>query len=126
MATRATSFRELPCECLMKRISENFVGIAAGVLIGGAGALVHNLSIGWFPAGLVLALLGAISASKILGMRFGRRGIRIWFLLGWSALALRGSTFGNGEELLIMANGPGNTFLAVGFLLVLVSIWSRL
>lgn len=110
----------------MRRIVENFVGIATGALIGGAGVLVHNISIGWFPGGLLVALLGAMSASKILGVRFGRRGIRIWFLLGWSAIALRGATFGNGEELLIMANGSGDTFLAVGFLLVLVSIWSRI
>lgn len=110
----------------MRRIVENFIGIATGTLIGIAGVLVQNVSIGWFPGGLIIALLGAMSTSTLLGARFGRRGVRIWFLLGWSAVALRGATFGNGDELLIMANGPGDTFLAVGFLLVLVSIWSRI
>ncbi len=110
----------------MRRVPENLFGLAAGVLIGGCGVLVHNFSLGWFPLGLLVGLLGGFSASKVLGVRFGRRSIRFWFLLGWSAATLRAATFGNGEELLVMSNGTGNTFLALGFLLMVASIGSRL
>jgi hypothetical protein len=110
----------------MKRTLENLFGIAAGIVIGALGVLIHNFTFGFFPFGLAIALLGGFSASKILGERYGRRGIRFWFLVGWTLVTVRGATFGNGDELLIMSNGAGNTFLALGFLLMLVSIWSRL
>ncbi len=110
----------------MKRALENIFGIAVGVFVGGFGVLVHNFALGSFPVGLVIGLIGGFSASKILGERFGRRAIRFWFLVGWTLVTLRGASFGNGDELLIMSNGSGNTFLALGFLLMLVSIWSRL
>ena len=110
----------------MRRFSENLIGIAVGILVGGCGVLVHNFYLGRFPLGLLIALLGSFSASAIMGVRFGRRSIRFWFVLGWIAVTLRGATFGNGDELLVMSNGAGNTLLALGFLLMLASIWSRL
>lgn len=110
----------------MKRIFENFTGLASGVIIGTLGVVVHNFSIGWFPLGLILALLGSVAANRILGIHWGRRGVRFWFLLGWSLIALRGGVFGNSDELLIMANGAGDAYLGLGFILVLVSIWARI
>lgn len=110
----------------MKRFTENVLAIVFGIFISGLGVLIHNYRIGWFPAGLIVALLGTYSASRIIGARYGRRGARFWFLVGWTAIALRGASFGNGDELLIMANGPGNAFLGLGFLLVVLSIGTRL
>ena len=110
----------------MKRFLENILALASGVICGLLGVLIHNLTWSWFPYGLVIALLGGAAATKMLGARFGRRGVRFWFLFGWIAIVLRGSIFGNGDELLVMANGTGNAFLALGFLLMAASIWSRL
>jgi hypothetical protein len=104
----------------------NLLATLAGVIIGGLGTLVHNFSLGWFPLGVLVALMGSFAASKALGMYFGRRDVRIFFLLGWTLIVLRASIFGNSDELLIMANGTGNTYLGLGFLLVVLGIWSRI
>ena len=110
----------------MRRILENLIAIIAGVIIGALGTVVHNFSLGWFPLGVIVALLGSYAASKALGIRFGRRAVRIWFLIGWTLIVLRASIFGNSDELLIMANGPGNAYLGLGFLVVVITIWTRL
>lgn len=110
----------------MRLIFENLIAIIAGVIIGGLGTVVHNFSLGWFPLGVIVALLGSYAASKALGIRFGRRAVRIWFLIGWTLIVLRASIFGNSDELLIMANGPGNAYLGLGFLVVVITIWTRL
>lgn len=110
----------------MRRAIENFSALLVGVVIGTLGVVVHNFFIGWFPVGLLAALFGSVAASAVLGIRSGRRGVRFWFLLGWLLITLRAALFGNSDELLIMANGAGNTYLGLGFLLVLVSIWTRL
>lgn len=110
----------------MRRSLENLFAIIAGAIIGGLGTVVHNFSLGWFPLGVLVALLGSFAASKVVGIRTGRRAIRIWFLLGWTLIVLRASIFGNSDELLIMANGAGNAYLGLGFLLVVIAIWTRL
>lgn len=110
----------------MRRLFENLFAIAAGVIIAVFGTVIHNYSIGWFPFGVMVAVLASASASILLGIRCGRRGVRFWFLVGWIAIVLRAATFGNSDELLIMANGPGNGYLGLGFLVVLLSIWARI
>jgi hypothetical protein len=110
----------------MRRTFENILAIISGVIIGGLGTVVHNFSLGWFPFGVLVALSGSFTASKALGIRFGRKAVRIWFLIGWTLIVLRASIFGNSDELLIMANGTGNTYLGLGFLLVVIAIWTRL
>lgn len=109
----------------MRRVLENLTGLVSGVVIGTFGVVIHNFSVGWFPLGLIIALLGSASANSALGIYWGRRGVRFWFLLGWTLIALRGGVFGNSDELLIMANGAGDAYLGLGFLLVLATIWTR-
>ena len=110
----------------MKRLVENLSSLAVGIVIAALAIVVHNFAIASVPVGLLVGLAASVAASKVLGVRFGRRGVRLWFLIGWTALTLRASIFGNGDELLIMANGAGNAFLSLGFLLVLITIWTRL
>lgn len=110
----------------MRRVLENLTGLVGGIVVGTLGVLVHNLSLGPVPYGVIAALLGSVAASLAIGSRAGRRGVRFWFLLGWAVIALRASIFGNSDELLIMANGQGNTYLGLGFLLVLLTIWARI
>lgn len=110
----------------MRRLFENLSTLLFGIFIGALGVIVHNFFVGWFPVGLILSLLGTLAASRLVGIHYGRRGVRLWFLLGWSFISLRGGIFGNSDELLIMANGAGNAFLGLGFLLLIVSIWARI
>jgi hypothetical protein len=110
----------------MRTSIENLFAIFAGAIIGTAGALVHNLALGPVPIGVIAAIAGSVAASLYIGSRMGRRSARFWFLLGWGALTLRASIFGNSDELLVMANGPGNAYLGLGFLLVLISIRARI
>lgn len=110
----------------MNRISQNLLALLIGLVIGALGTVVHNFALGWFPLGLLVALLGSASATRIIGVRFARRGVRFWFLLGWSAIVFRAATFGNSDELLIMSNNAGNAYLALGFALVLGNIWARI
>ena len=110
----------------MSRLFGNLFAIGSGILAGALAILIHNFYIGWLPLGLIVGLLGCLATSQLIGVQFGRRGVRFWFVLGWTVIALRAATFGNGDELLIMANGAGNTFLGLGFLLMVISIWVRL
>lgn len=110
----------------MRRALENLFALIVGVIIATFGALVHNLILGPVPYGVIAGVVGSVAASVLIGSRLGRRGARFWFLLGWSAITLRASIFGNSDELLIMANGPGNAYLSLGFLLVLITIWTRI
>jgi hypothetical protein len=111
---------------MVKRSLENPLALVSGIIIGTLGTIVHNLSIGWFPYGLIIALAGSYGASKLVGVQAGRRGVRFWFFIGWLLITLRGAIFGNSDELLIMANNAGNAYLGLGFLLVLASIWARI
>ena len=110
----------------MKRVLESGFALGVGICIAALATVVHNYTIARFPIGLVVAIAGSAATSRFLGIRFGRRGVRFWFFLGWTALVLRGASFGNSDELLIMANGTGNAFLGLGFIVVLLSIWSRI
>lgn len=110
----------------MRRVFENALAFASGAVISVLGIFIHNFFLGWFPLGLIVGLTGSVAASRIIGIKYGRRGVRFWMAAGWILLTLRGATFGNGDELLIMANGAGNTFLGLGFLLMVGSIWTRL
>lgn len=109
----------------MTRGLSNIVALGSGLIIGALGTVVHNLTFGWFPFGLIIAIFGSAAASKVIGVRFGRRGVRFWFFVGWTLIVLRAAIFGNSDELLIMANGTGNTYLGLGFLVVLLTIWAR-
>ena len=110
----------------MKRGAMNIIALGCGLFIGALGTLVHNITLGWFPLGLLIAIVGSGAASKVIGVRFGRRGVRFWFFVGWMLIVLRAAIFGNSDELLIMANSTGNAFLGLGFLVVLLTIWSRI
>lgn len=110
----------------MRRLIENLSTLAIGIVVGTLGVVVHNYSIGWFPFGLIVALAGSVAASGVMGVHWARRGVRIWFLIGWSFVALRAGMFGNSDELLIMANGTGSAYLGLGLLLVFLSIWARI
>jgi len=110
----------------VRRVLESGFALGVGICIAVLATAVHNYTIARLPIGLVVAIVGSAAASRFLGIRFGRRGVRFWFFLGWTALVLRGASFGNSDELLIMANGTGNAFLGLGFIVVLLSIWSRI
>jgi hypothetical protein len=45
--------------------------------------------------------------------------------LGWIAIILRGSTFGEGQELLVQGDGVGSTLLLLGTLIVLFAVTAR-
>ncbi len=97
-------------------------GILIGVLTGILAVLIHA----WiFPLGILIAVIGSYVITYLLGQYFGSRIAKIGFTIGWIAIILRASLFGNADELLVSNNSSGNLLLTLGFLIVLIGIGAR-
>lgn len=64
-------------------------------------------------------------AVKYYGGLFGSRRYKWSAAAGWIAVILRGSTFGEGQELLVQGDGVGSTLLLLGTLIVLAAVAAR-
>lgn len=90
-----------------------------GAFVGFTATILHNA---WQPAGLVAALLVTFLGIKLLGMKYYYRRFKVIAAIGWLAVALRASSVGLGDELLIYANTYGNLFLLLGFITLVVTV----
>lgn len=94
-----------------------FFSTLFGIAIGISGVLLHNA---YRPFGLAASLIALILGGYLV--RESRRSrLHSWlYLAGWLLMVVRGSTVGNGGELLIEANSYGNLFVFGGFALILI------
>ncbi len=97
-------------------------GTLIGVLTGILAVLIHAWG---FPLGILIAVIGSYVVTYLLGQYFGSRIAKIGFTIGWIAIILRASLFGNSDELLVSNNSSGNLLLTLGFLIVLIGIGAR-
>lgn len=88
-----------------------------GVAVGISGVFLHNA---YKPAGLFASFLALLLGGYLVREMYRSR-LRSWaYVAGWVFIVFRGSTIGNGGELLIEANAYGNIFVFVGFILILI------
>jgi len=93
-----------------------------GGVLGAAATLLHSA---YFPAGLMLALLGSGVGIWILGRAWGLRRYKVLASAGWILVTLRAGTPGIGDELLIQGNFVGNALVVCGFVMLLFVVSAR-
>jgi len=90
-----------------------------GGILGGAAVMIHNA---FYPAGLILALLGTCVGIWLLGKAWGIRRFKVLAALIWAYVALRAGTPGVGGELLVQGNTAGNALVYAGVAALAIAI----
>ena len=86
-----------------------------GAAVAVAGVFLHN---GYRPFGLIISLIALWFGAYLVREMYVSR-INSWlYLVGWVLVIIRGSTIGNGGEILIEANLYGNTLVLGGAALI--------
>jgi hypothetical protein len=96
---------------------KNIISALFGAGVGVSGVFLHN---SYRPIGLVVSLIAIVTGAYLVREMY-RSTLCSWlFLIGWSFIVIRGSTVGNGGELLVEANLYGNSFVLIGAALIVV------
>lgn len=90
-----------------------------GILIGVSGTFLHN---SYHPIGISVSLFAVWLGSHLVRNMYQSRTANLFFALGWFFIIVRGSTVGNGDEILIEANFYGNLLVFGGAALLMLSI----
>ena len=98
------------------------LALLSGAVTGAIAILLHQ-SVP--PFGVIASLLFSYLAIWLVGRAFSSRSLKWVAALGWIAIILRGSTFGEGQELLVQGDGVGSTLLLLGTLIVLFAVSAR-
>jgi hypothetical protein len=96
--------------------------LISGVIAAVLSILIHQ-SIP--PIGVISALIFSFGVIWLVGRLFHARSYKVIAAIGWLAALLRGSTFGEGQELLVQGDGVGVTLLLLGTLVVLFAVAAR-
>ncbi len=99
----------------MKSIASLLVGLVAGV----AAVFLHLFLP---PFGLVLAVLGTLTAIWAVGRKYGKRRFKFIASLAWIYIFARASSFGTGKEIFIQGDSLGNNFLFFSFIALALAI----
>ena len=92
---------------------------------GAAGVVAILLHQSFPPVGVIASLIVSYGAIWFVGRRSAARSFKAVAAIGWISVLLRGSTFGEGQELLVQGDGVGSTLLLLGTLVVLSAIAAR-
>lgn len=90
-----------------------------GVLVGISGTFLHN---SYHPLGVLVSLFAVWLGSRLVRNMYQSRSTNLLFALGWFLVIVRGSTLGNGGEILIEANLYGNLLVFGGAALQTLSL----
>ena len=90
-----------------------------GVLVGISGTFLHN---SYHPLGVIVSLFAVWLGSRLVRNMYQSRSTNLLFALGWFLVIVRGSTLGNGGEILIEANLYGNLLVFGGAALLTLSM----
>lgn len=96
--------------------------LAAGAVSAVIAILLHQ---SLPPFGVIVSLTFTYSSIWLVGRLYAGRSFKVIAAIGWIAVLLRGSTFGEGQELLVQGDGVGSTLLLLGTLVVLSAVASR-
>ena len=98
------------------------IALLSGAFAGLIAILLHQSAP---PLGVMASLLFSYLAVWLVGRRYAARSFKLVAVLGWVAVLLRGSTFGEGQELMVQGDGVGSTLLLLGTLVVLFAVAAR-
>lgn len=93
-----------------------------GVVLGTAATFLHS---SYAPFGLLLALVGSALGVWMIGRAWGKRYFKVFSMIGWFLIVIRGSTLGVGGELLVQGNWAGNALVVGGLIGLLISVTLR-
>jgi len=96
-----------------------FASLVFGILVGISGTFLHN---SYHPLGVVVSLFAVWLGSRLVRNMYQSRSTNLLFALGWFLVIVRGSTLGNGGEILIEANLYGNLHVFGGAGLLTLSM----
>lgn len=96
---------------MIKGILSTLFGVAVGI----SGVFLHN---SYRPFGVIVSLIAIVIGAYLVKEMYRSRFNSWLYLLGWALIVIRGSTVGNGGELLIEANLYGNVFVLAGAALI--------
>jgi len=96
-----------------------FASLVFGILVGISGTFLHN---SYHPLGVVVSLFAVWLGSRLVRNMYQSRSTNLLFALGWFLVIVRGSTLGNGGEILIEANLYGNLLVFGGAGLLTLSM----
>jgi hypothetical protein len=99
----------------VKSIASLLVGLVAGV----AAVFLHLFLP---PFGLVLAVVGTLTAIWAVGRKYGKRRFKFFASLAWVYIFARASSFGTGKEIFIQGDSLGNNFLFFSFIALALAI----
>ena len=88
-----------------------FASLVFGILVGISGTFLHN---SYHPLGVIVSLFAVWLGSRLVRNMYQSRSTNLLFALGWFLVIVRGSTLGNGGEILIEANLYGNLLVFGG------------
>lgn len=90
-----------------------------GLLVGISGTFLHN---SYQPLGVMVSLLAVWLGARLVRNMYQSQLTNFLFAVGWFLVVVRGSTLGNGGEILIEANIYGNIFVFGGAGLLMFSL----
>lgn len=95
------------------------LSIAAGVATGVAATFIHRFSP---PFGLVISILGTLTAVWVIGRIYAGRRFKFFAAIGWIVIFFQAATFGVGKELLIQGGNLGNAFFFFSIAALVIAI----
>ncbi|WP_243074564.1 DUF6113 family protein [Microbacterium sp. SS28] len=117
---------------VLTRITTWIVAFLVGAVYGLAGTIAHTFALGWFPLGLILAIIGSAAMLVAVRMLTADRWAALATGLGMMASTLVFSGRGPGGSV-IVAQAPEGQFdagvvwtIAVPLLVALVVAWPDL
>ena len=90
-----------------------------GVGVGVSGAFLHN---GYRPLGIAVSLFAISLGARLVRNMYRSQVSSLLYGIGWVAVTIRGSTLGNGGEILIEANIYGNLLVFGGAAILVVGL----
>ena len=90
-----------------------------GVGVGVSGAFLHN---GYRPFGIAVSLFAIWLGARLVRNMYRSQVSSLLYAIGWVAVIMRGSTLGNGGEILIEANIYGNLLVFGGVAILVVGL----
>ena len=98
------------------------LSLVFGALVGISGTFLHN---GYRPLGVIVSLAAVSMGTRLIRNMYLSKLASALFGIGWIFIIVRGSSLGNGGEILIEANLFGNVFVFGGLGLLAISVFRK-
>ena len=123
-AMRSREPRLTRVKSVLPRVATWFVAFIVGAVYGLAGTIAHAYTLGWFPLGLVLALIGSAALLVAVRLLTSDRWAALASGFGMILATLVFSGRGPGGSVIVPQTGLAVTWtVAVPILVVLVVAW---